>query len=296
MNKFFNGKMLYIFFSVALLIIIFLLSLRGCTSQRDIRASVSPAAPFVGQEVYFSDSTAGARNWYWEFGDGAFSDRQSGKHTFRQEGGYRIRLTINRKTERFFDVMVKKNADESDGLLIRIVAPSEAIQGENIVFRGEGNDEQWRWEFGESGMIDSREKTTIYTYSEPGSYEVLLNTENTKYPIRHRINVLPYYSENDTTDMMVLIGLDIKEKLQNIVDGKPFNTNYNHVVNKYFNGNSNTLVTINNNKHNDFYSYCQGLRHIGRKSVNIETVLVESDSEESGYVSRIAVIQTDKKK
>lgn len=135
--------------------------------------------------------------------------------------------------ERYFDVRVKEKTNTEDLHLVHIIAPKEAIQGENIIFRGEGHDEQWRWEFGETGMIDSREKTALYAYTEPGEYEVLLNTENTRYPIRHRINILPYYSENDSTDVMVLIGLDIKEKLQNIADGKPFNVNYNYVVDKY---------------------------------------------------------------
>ena len=95
---------------------------------------------------------------------------------------------------------------------------------------------------------------------------------------------------------MVLIGLDIKEKLQNIVDGKPFNINYNYVVSKYFNNNPNTLVVVNNNKYNDFYSYCQGLHHIGKKETVIQNVIVESEGEENGQISRIAVIQTDKKR
>lgn len=145
-------------------------------------------------------------------------------------------------------------------------------------------------------MIDSREKTALYAYTEPGEYEVLLNTENTRYPIRHQINILPYYSENDSTDVMVLIGLDIKEKLQNIADGKPFNVNYNYVVDKYFNNNPNTLVVINNNKYNDFYSYCQGLHHIGRKETIIQNVIVETEDEESGYITQITVMQIEKKK
>ena len=76
-----------------------------------------------------------------------------------------------------------------------------------------------------------------------------------------------------------LIGLDIKEKLQNIADGKPFNVNYNYVVDKYFNNNPNTLVIVNNNKYNDFYSYCQGLHHIGRKETIIQNVIVETEDE-----------------
>lgn len=296
MNKFVNTKVLYILISTAVLVVAFLLILRACSQGQEIQAAVSPSDPVMGQEVFFSDSTSGAKTWYWEFGDNETSNQRSGRHLFKKEGVYKIRLTVNGSMERYFDVRVKEESGTENRHLVRIIAPKEAIQGENIIFRGEGHDEQWRWEFGETGMIDSREKTALYAYTQPGEYEVLLSTENTRYPIRHSINILPYYSENDSTDVMVLIGLDIKEKLQNIVDGKPFNVNYNHVVNKYFNNDPNTLVIINNNKYNDFYSYCQGLRHIGRRETIIQNVIVESEDEESGYISQITVMQTERKK
>lgn len=69
--------------------------------------------------------------------------------------------------------------------------------------------------------MDSREQNPLYAYSEPGRYEVLLTTEETQYPVRHTIEVLPQYAENDSTDVLVVIGNDIREHLQAIVDGKP---------------------------------------------------------------------------
>ena len=210
---------------------VFLLVMRACSQKQPIQAVVTPSDPVVGEEIFFSDSTSGARIWYWEFGNNETSTQRSGHHRFKQKGVYKIRLTVNGNLERYFDVRVKEKTNTEDLHLVHIIAPKEAIQGENIIFR-------------ETGMIDSREKTALYAYTEPGEYEVLLNTENTRYPIRHRINILPYYSENDSTDVMVLIGLDIKEKLQNIADGKPFNVNYNYVVDKYFNNNPNTLLFL----------------------------------------------------
>lgn len=278
MNKFLNTKVLYIFISVIIFIMVFLLVMRACSQKQPIQAVVTPSDPVVGEEIFFSDSTSGARIWYWEFGNNETSTQRSGHHRFKQKGVYKIRLTVNGNLERYFDVRVKEKTNTEDLHLVHIIAPKEAIQGENIIFRGEGHDEQWRWEFGETGMIDSREKTALYAYTEPGEYEVLLNTEN------------------DSTDVMVLIGLDIKEKLQNIADGKPFNVNYNYVVDKYFNNNPNTLVVINNNKYNDFYSYCQGLHHIGRKETIIQNVIVETEDEESGYITQLTVMQIEKKK
>ena len=48
--------------------------------------------------------------------------------------------------------------------------------------------------------------------------------------------------------MLVVIGNDIREHLQAIVDGKPFNVHYNYILKKYLCGNPDIAVTVNNNK------------------------------------------------
>ena len=119
----------------------------------------------------------------------------------------------------------------------------------------------------------AREKNPLYAYMEPGVYEMLLTTEETHYPIRHTIQIEPNYQKNDSTDVLTLVGNDIRERLQAIVDGKPFNLNYNYVLNTYLCDNPDVVVTVNGDKHNDFYSYCQGLKIIGRKKLIIEEVV-----------------------
>ena len=99
---------------------------------------------------------------------------------------------------------------------------------------------------------------------------------------------------NDSTDVFVLIGNDIKEKLQAIVDGKPFNSNYNYIMSKYLCNNSETLVIINNTKRNDFYSYCQGLKIIGREKTIIDNVTVDVDTQTGECVRQLTVTQYDK--
>ena len=95
--------------------------------------------------------------------------------------------------------------------------------------------------------------------------------------------------------MMSVIGQDIREKLQNIVDGKSFNTNYNHIVKRYLCSDEKTEVSINNNKFNDIYSYCQGLAATGRgRKITIEHVAVEIPDLEAGCVTKIIVIQSEK--
>ncbi len=294
MDNFRIKQLLAIVLSIAVVTFILIFMLKRCTPNRNIMATAYPANITVGEIVSFSDSTRNAKMWLWEFGDGKRSDQQAVSYQFNDPGKYKIRLTVDGDNERFFEIKVRDKEDNSKNLIIKIIAPDVAMQGEKIVFNGVGSADQWRWEMGENGIIDAREKSPIYSYKKPGDYVVLLTTENTQYPIRHNIRIEPIYTEGDSTDVAVIIGNDIRDRLQNIVNGKPFNTNFNYVVTKYFGGDQNTLVAINGEKYNDFYSYCQGLKHIGLKKVNIETVLAEIEDNQTGYVKQITVIQRNK--
>lgn len=293
MNKFSTYRVYVIILSVALCIAAALLIRYYLLTPDEVKASVSPSEIELGTPVHYADSTRGADRWLWEFGDGHSSGEREGQHTFEEAGKYQIRLSVNGSHEKRFFVNVRASHTVDADQLIKINAPQTGIQGEYIVFRGEGPSNEWRWEFGESGIIDSREKSAIYKYESPGIYEVLLSTEETQYPIRHLIEIFPQYAEDDPADAEALIGSDIKEKLQNIVDQKPFNTNYNYILGNYLCSNSNTLVIVNNSKKNDFYSYCQGLKIIGRGRTTIESVVIELDPSNDACVRKLNVIQSN---
>lgn len=294
MGKILNRKTSIIVIALLICFIIAYL-IRINSSSRTVRAFVSPLEVTVNEPVYFSDSTRRAHEWLWDFGNGDTTSLKNGSYVYKQPGKYQVKLVIDRTIEKKILINVLSgNTAESDNGLVKIMAPDIAIQGEYIIFRGVGDDKEWRWEFGETGNIDSRDRNPIYTYAEPGIYEVLLTTENTRYPIRHSIEVLPQYMANDSTDVFVLVGNDIKEKLQAIVDGKPFNTNYNYIMSKYLCSNPDVMVTINNTKRNDFYSYCQGLKIIGRRKTIIDNVTVDVDGQSGECVTRLAVVQYDK--
>ncbi len=292
MGKLLNNRT-YIIVGVVVACISLAFFVRSCMEKREITATISPLNVELGNPITYADSTRGADTWYWEFGNGDSSPHQKGNYTYTEAGKYQIRLTVNGNYIKKIIVNVRPQRQDADEHLIKIEAPLTALQDEYIIFRGEGTSNEWRWEFGETGRVDAKEKTAIYKYSQPGTYEVLLTTEETKYPIRHIIEITPQYSESDSTDIETMIGNDIKLKLQAIVDQKPFNTNYNYVMTSYLCNNPNTQVIINNSKRNDFYSYCQGLKIIGRKQTVIENVLVELDQEKETCVKKIIVIQTD---
>ena len=297
MNKFNHIPSLVVFAVLAVATCIIILLVRSCRPDMEVRASLSAVEVEPGSRFTYTDSTRRARTWLWEFGDGSSSDKASGTYAYGKPGDYRIRLTVNDAYEKLFTVRVKSAENNSLSGVAEIDAPATAMQGEYIVFSGVGDDKEWRWEFGASGIVDSREKNPIYAYAEPGKYQVRLRTENTQYPVVHNIEILPGYSPSDSTDMMSVIAQDIRKHLQAICDGEPFNSNYNQIVKKYLCSDEKTEVSINNNKLNDIYSYCQGLVAVGRgRKLIIEHVAVEIPDPESGCVTRVIVIQTEKEK
>lgn len=290
MKRISNSK-IYIFIITVLLCIIIAFIIRYFFGKYEVQAFVSSSELFEGDRITYSDSTYNAKQWLWEFGNGDISTSRSGEYVYKHPGIYQLRLTVNNSLREEILVKVKESVRLRRDSLIRIEAPQVAMQEELIVFRGVGFSKEWRWSFGETGIIDARDQTAIYSYSLPGIYEVELMTEDTKYPIRHTIEILPQYMENDTTDVLSLIGNDIKIRLQAIVDGKPFNLNYNHVMDKYLCKNPHTLVTVNNQKINDFYSYCQGLRIIGRRNTIIVEVVVVPNEERPDCLEKLYVTQ-----
>ena len=294
MNKFNNLKSLVVVLIIGCFVVFVTIFMRSCDVETDINAKLSSANLVAGEEFIYSDNTRNAHTWLWEFGNGDMSNDESGKYKYNEPGVYRIRLTVDGTNEKTFEVTVKENTDNNTFKLAQIQAPESAMQGEFVVFKAEGSDKQWRWMFGETGLVDSREQSPIYAFSEPGVYLVELHTENTQYPVTHLIEIHAHYSEDDPTDKMSIIGADIRERLQAIADGKSFNNNYNYIITNYLCGNQKVEVKINNNKYNEIYSYCQGLRMTSNGKTNIDMVVVDIPNLATGCVTRINVIQSEK--
>lgn len=288
MERFKSPKIIIIVCAVALCIggaVLFKL-----ISNKEIVAYVSPTDLYLGENIHFTDSTKNASQWLWEFGDGSESTFRSGTYAPRYAGSMSIRLTVDGKASKRFLVNVRERPQEDNRTIITIEAPKTAVQGEFITVKGNGEAKEWRWEFGETGKVDSREQEAMYVYETPGEYEILLSTETTEYPIRHLIQIYPS-SITDTTDVALAMGNDIRERLQAIVDGKSFNTNYNHILSQYLHNDPNIPVLVNNRKGgNSFWSYCQGLKIVGKGITTINDVVVDI-KEESGLVSKLIVMQ-----
>ena len=231
-----------------LLCILVAILIRLFFSSRTVRMALTPIEVETGETVHYADSTRNARSWLWEFGNGDISHERSGEYVFKKPGRYQVRLQVDGGLERKQIITVHRSRDDyGSDELVRMKAPATAFQGEIVSFKGYGPSKEWRWQFGESGIVDSREQNPLYAYTEPGIYEVLLTTENTQYPVRHNpFEILPQYTENDSTDVLVIIGNDIREHLQAIVDGKPFNTPLQLYPEEIPLRKSDIAVTVNN--------------------------------------------------
>ena len=295
MNKIINSTTPVILLCLSLFVALLIFMLRPWSQGRIIKATISSVEITLGEDIRFVDSTKDAKKWLWEFGNGDQSEEKSGFYKFPNTGRYQIRLRIDNNVEKFFTVWVRPHATDTPNL-IKIEAQSSAIQGEKIVFFGVGNDKEWRWEFGESGRVDSRDKIAVYTYNRQGSYQVKLTTDNTQYPITHSIVIYPKYTTivpPPPDDRMARIAADIKNRLQAIANGTSFNTNYNYILSTYLCGNPNVIINVNENKKNDFYSYCQGLRVTGKNNTVIDSVFVESSDPNSRCFDIFLVMQSE---
>lgn len=289
MNKLISKGQLIVLGSVILLIMMSFI-IKSCTADTSIRASVLPLVVEVGSPIRFSDSTYNPSNVLWEFGNGDVSREKSGEYVFKESGHYQVRLTVGNEKVCFM-VNVKEERAERKKQSVKIKAPSTVVQNERVVFMAVGDSDNWRWEFGETGQVDSQEQNPIHVYSKVGVYEVRLMAANMMYPIIHTIEVKPEFAIDESTDVDVQASDDFKERLQQIIDERNvFNANYNYLLRNHLDGNSNVMVLINGTNENDFYSYCNGLKIMGKQqSTVILDVNPERDS--NGRIKRLLVNQ-----
>ncbi|MBR5209178.1 MAG: PKD domain-containing protein [Paludibacteraceae bacterium] len=174
--------------------------------------------------------------------------------------------------------------------MIKIKAPMMVLQNDSVLFMADGDSDNWSWEFGESGKVDSHERNPIHVYSKAGVYEVKLMAANMMCPVVHRIEVVPLCSL-PPEDPEVKAREDIQKRLQQIIDEKNvFNKNYEYLLSKYLGKNPNVPVLINGTNEIDFYSYCYGLKIKGKQR---STIIIDVDLERDnkGRIKRLLVTQ-----
>lgn len=292
-----NNLKLIMFITVIILALVFIgfwLQKKFFYSVSDIEGRVYPTTVSLGDTLFYVDKSPFSAIKEWSFGDGNVSVNDSGYYFYKNPGYYQVKLTLNGKYTKVFSVQViDKPVESIKDSITTIDASVEAMQFENIVFRAiSKNAKLFSWKFGESGTIDSKEQMVIYAYQKPGNYVVSLYTDETEYPITHKIRILPSFKlRSDSVsieDMYQKIDNDFKYHLQQIANGSNFNRHYNYLLNTYLCKNENAPIKVNTSKINTFYYYCAGLQF--DKNSIIQSVRVNFD-EQMNCVTKVDIIQ-----
>ena len=178
---------------VALLAATVLLVLKLRSPHCDGLVFSVPSSGRADERVAFTDSTAKAASWLWDFGDSTdqSSDR-SPSHRYAQPGKYIVSLTVNQSCQDLKQIeILPKPAMQLQ--LAQIQGPSgEVYIGDQVPFNELTPDAtDWEWTFGESGKVDKRTKQTAYAFHTPGykTVTVYVTTPGGKLSGTYSVNV-----------------------------------------------------------------------------------------------------------
>ncbi|AWG25820.1 PKD domain-containing protein [Flavobacterium kingsejongi] len=224
--------------------------------------------------------------WYFGNGDSIVS-KENVDYTYKKAGKYLVTLRINNKFDfsKQINIVNGRTLTAKDSIP-KIFCAAFGYVGEEIVFTGYSpSSNNWYWEFGETGTIDSYEKQAIYVFTSPGIYTIKLETEKTKYPITKEIEIFQLYEpfkEPEVIDSAGIVLNDIKKRLQIIAnlgarDTRAYKAQVNYLKNKYICSDlSDVVVVVNEEKYNDFLSYCQGLHYLDGNATIIQEVKLDT--------------------
>lgn len=128
--------------------------------------------------VSFTDSSSGAMQWSWDFGDGTGSSLRNPVHTYTADGFYTVKLITYSNTG-CTDTLVKSNfirafdPDISFNAVDTVSSCNEISASFNGSSIGTGF---WLWNFGDGAPASSAPNPS-HTYNAPGIYTVSLTTQ-----------------------------------------------------------------------------------------------------------------------
>ncbi|PZF72740.1 PKD domain-containing protein [Taibaiella soli] len=246
-------------------------------SNADLQVVVYPQDLTIGDTLHFADHTSFAKQHRWEFGDGGLSFLESDNYCYTKPGYYQLRLIVNNDYFRTINIHVKDRPkiNALADSIATISAQTVAMQDETIEFRCNALDAtSFRWKFGETGQVDSKEKVAFYSYKTPGDYTVSLQVNTNQGPVEHHIRILPSFKIGSDSisfdDPYQKKDNDFKQHLQQIANGNSFNLHYNYLLETYLCKNEKASVKINGSIVSEFYSYCARLRF--DKNTTIQSV------------------------
>ncbi|MCF8366393.1 MAG: PKD domain-containing protein [Bacteroidales bacterium] len=153
--------------------------------EADFNFELPPDQPLL---VQFADISQGMPNqWFWDFGDGAFSSEQNPAHFYSDTGNYFVNLYVYSSDSLLFcsdsvTKMVNVTVAMPECQANFIMHPDSGVNAPNLYHFhdiSENNPDAWLWDFGDGQS--STDKNPTHQYEAGGAYEVSLTV--TKYNI-----------------------------------------------------------------------------------------------------------------
>jgi PKD repeat protein len=150
----------------------------------------TPGSGDAPLRVNFTDASAGATGWDWDFGDGNFASdngQQNPSHVYEIPGTYTVTLTAmntggNATSAPSTVIVTRAPAPPTPIASFTNVTPREGVAPLTVTFNADASVSipavwaTWRWGFGD-GTFTS-EKNPTHTYVNAGNYTVNLTATN----------------------------------------------------------------------------------------------------------------------
>ena len=168
----------------------------GCIASDSIFVEITGIAPTVlfssldqvclGSDLVFSDMSESVGSdeiisWYWDFGDGSFSQEQNPEHSYITSGEKNVILTVTAASgcSNFFNKTVEVfplpeahfwNSETCAGYTVQFLDESQTPVDENIV--------SWFWDFGDNNFSVLQNPTHIFQNGGIYSPQLTVTSEN----------------------------------------------------------------------------------------------------------------------
>ena len=133
-------------------------------------------------EVVMENKSSEADSYTWDFGDGTSSNETNPIKVYPKAGNYTISLsaTFSRTTKLAEkEISIFKNSD-GNGPVAEISFEIISTSTNQVAFNINTSGSTYILNFGDGTSMNSGVSTIDHTYPGPGTYEVLLRTENSE--------------------------------------------------------------------------------------------------------------------
>jgi len=158
---------------------------QGCTDTivQAITVNPNPTADFTASSAchtypsFFTDNSAGAVNYFWDFGDGSPVDNNaSPDYTYANSGSYTVEMIVENvfgctdTVIQVVDVLVQPQAGFTNNTV---------CAGDNVVFTDTSilGPTTWEWDFGDASPVDNNQNPN-HTFDPGGIYNITLIVGN----------------------------------------------------------------------------------------------------------------------